>query len=280
MLRNSLIAGFTISAFILGGCSSQKTEQEQYEEATSGLTYKTYKLASGAMVNTSVEFYNKQQPDSAHLQAEYAHLLLGYFWSVSGKPSMAFAEADITEEDKDNEVKFLAQSLRSVTMYQQGWHTLAKAESVKAQENLSQQPNTDVRYEAAIFYLIMGSLHVQEKDFTQAKFFWAGFATETGIHWPYQLCDAAADLQAGNVQQGLQKIKVMSQDPAVPQVLREELAKKIEEIEKHAGTSVDSSLFWPKLIAGLLWEELQKSTDGSMQELTRLVNNAKEALPV
>lgn len=269
-----------LSAFLfLGSCGSPKTEREQYEEASSGVMYATYKGASKVLITTTVESYNLRTPDSLHLEPMYAHLLLGYFWSISHKPSLAFAEAEITEENNETDLKYLAQSLRSITMYQEGWHDLAKEESINAKVHLAKKPGTSVSYEASVFYLIMGSVYVKEKDFAQAKFFWAGFGNESGIQWPYLLCDAAADIQGGNVQLGLKKIKVIAQDPAVPLPLREALTIQLEKIEKQAGASVDSSLFWPTLIAKLLWEELKTSTDGALHTLAHLVDSAREKLP-
>src|SRR5687768_7773670 len=144
--------------FILFTGCSKKTQREQYEEATSGLKYNAYKNASKVAILGSMEIYNHQQPDSLVIHPPYAHLLLGYFWSVSGKQSFAFAEADIVEEkgkeSKDPHVKYLAQSLRSVTMYQAGWHNLAKEESAKAKQNVSADQGSRGKYEAAVVYLL------------------------------------------------------------------------------------------------------------------------------
>ena len=260
-------------------CGGEKSEREQYEDATSGLRYNTYKTASAVALKTSVEGYNLTQPDSNKIHEPYLHLLLGYGWTISGKSTLAFAEADIVEEESDPQIVYLAQSLRSISMYQEGWHGIAKEESIKAKEKASRTPGTTVTYEAAVFYLLMGTVYVKEKDFEQAKFFWAGFATETDIHWPYQLCDAAADLHGGRVQQGLQKVKIISQDPAVPQPLREALALEIAKIEKHVGTDIDSSMFWPKLISGLIWEELKDSSDSSLRKIAAMANDLKQSLP-
>src|SRR5688572_33493375 len=87
----------TVLLILFAGCSP-KTQREQYEEATSGVKYKTYKTASKLAIVGSMEIYNHKQPDSLQIRTPYAHLLLGYFWSVSGKRSFAFAEADIVEE--------------------------------------------------------------------------------------------------------------------------------------------------------------------------------------
>src|SRR5688572_21392113 len=196
--------------FILSTGCSKKTQQEQYEEATSGLKYKAYKNASKVAILGSTEIYNRNQPDSLVIHPPYAHMLLGYFWSVSGKNSFAFAEADIVEdigsEHKDSHTKYLAQTLRSITMYQSGWPELGYGEAVRA-NNVSPDQASKGKYEAAVIYLLVGSVYVKEKNFEKAKFFWGGFAKETGIQWPYQICDAIVDFQAGKIQQGLQKAK-------------------------------------------------------------------------
>jgi hypothetical protein len=268
--------------FVLFAGCSPKTQREQYEEATSGVKYKTYKTASKLAIAGSTEVYNHQQPDSLHIHPPYAHLLLGYFWSVSGKSSFAFAEADIVEakgiESKDTHVKYLGQSLRSISMYQAGWHKLAKEESEKARQNISTDQGSKNKHEAAVIYLLMGTVYVKEKDFEKAKFFWGGFATETGIHWPYQICDATADFQAKNVQQGLQKVKIISQDSTVPKPIRDQLALEIAKVEKHAGASVNSSLFWPSIIGKIIWQELKKSSQQSLNKLANSIEDVGEKL--
>ncbi len=77
---------------------SGQVQRKQYEKATSGVKYNAYKTASKFAMAGSMEVYNDQQQDSLQIQTPYAHLLLGYFWSASGKSTFAFAEADIVEE--------------------------------------------------------------------------------------------------------------------------------------------------------------------------------------
>jgi hypothetical protein len=260
---------------LLAGCSSNtlRKQRKKYGKATSGVKYKTYKTASKVAMTRSTKVYNDQQPDSLKIHTPYAHLLLGYFWSVSGKSSFAFAEADIVEE-KSNEsnnphVKYLAQSLRSITMDQAGWHKLAIEESTKARQNLPPDQVSKGKYEVVVIYLLMGTLYTKEKDFVKARFFWGGFATKTGIHWPYEICDASAEFQAGNMQQGLQKVKIISQDPAVPKPIRDELAVQLEKIEANAGSSVDSSFFWPSIIGKIIWQEFRNSSNQSLSKIAK-----------
>jgi hypothetical protein len=269
-----------LSLFILfAGCSPKtlRKQRKQYEKATSGVKYKSYKTASKFAIAGPLEAYNDKQPDSLQIHTPYAHLLLGYFWTVSGKSSFAFAEADIVEEKNnagnDSHVKYLGQSLRSITMDQAGWNKLATEEATKARQNVPTDQVFGGKYEAAVIYLLMGTFHITEKDFVKARPFWGGFTTETGIPWPYQICDAAAEFQVGNVQQGLVKVKIISQDPAVPKPIRDELAVQLEKIETHAGSSVNSSLFWPSIIGKIIWQEFRNSSNQSLNKFARSIED-------
>ncbi|HEY9046862.1 MAG TPA: hypothetical protein VIN08_13255 [Ohtaekwangia sp.] len=264
--------------FLAIACSSKKTQRELYEETTASFTYKTYKATSAATVGPAIKIYNAELPDSiTPLKSEYAHLLLGYLWTVSKKPSMAFAEADLAQESTDDDVRYMAQSLRAITMYEQGWDTLARTESQQAKDHLH-KPHSTIQYEATTFYILLGIAKIYDKDLEGSKFYWAGFANETGIHWPYLLTDAVADIQAKRIQQGLQKFKVLSQDPAVPEALRTVLVEKIALIEQKGG-DVDSPLFWPRLISTVVLEELKKSSDSQLSRFVNMLEGLRKKLP-
>ncbi|WP_333820252.1 hypothetical protein [Ohtaekwangia sp.] len=266
-----------ILLFIGIACSSKKTQRELYNETTSGFTYETYKTTSSATVGPAIKIYNAELPDTiTPLKPEYAHLLLGYLWTVSKKPAMAFAEADLAQESADQDVQYMSQSLRAITMYEQGWDTLARQESQRAKQ--LHKPNSDVQYEATTFYMLLALAKIYDKDFEASKFYWAGFANETGIHWPYQLTDAIADVQAKRMQLALQKFKVLSQDPAVPEALRTVLAGKIALIEEKGG-NVESPLFWPRLISTIVLEELKKTSGNQLSRFVNMLEGLKEKLP-
>jgi hypothetical protein len=269
-----------VLAFLLAvcwsACSDEKTQREKYEDATSGIRFSTYKTTSGAAVGPAVSLYNSQKTDSLPpLDPAYAHLLLGYGWTVSGKASLAFAEADLAQDQGDSTARYLATSLRAIAMYEQGWDSLAHEESTRLQ--LMRKPGTDAEYEAAIFYMLMGLVKAYEKDFAQSKFFWAGFANETQIHWPYKLTDAIDDLQHNRLQEGLIKLKALSQDPAVPPALQQALAEQITLIEAKAG-DVNSRLFWPKLISAVVLEQLKKSSNTQVAAVVQMVEGVREKI--
>lgn len=267
-------------AFLLAvcwsACSDEKTQREQYEDATSGVRFSAYKTASRASVGPAVRLYNGQKTDSLPpIDPVYTHLLLGYGWTVSGKATLAFAEADLAQEEGDSTAQYLATSLRAIAMYEQGWDSLAHEES--AHQQLMRTPGTDASYEAAVFYMLMGLVKAYEKDFAQSKFFWAGFANETQIHWPYQLTDAIDDLQHDRLQTALIKLKALSQDPAVPEALRQPLVEQITLIEAKAG-DVNSRLFWPKLISAVVLEQLKKSSNAQLASVAQMADGLREKL--
>ncbi|GAA4038268.1 hypothetical protein GCM10022409_24630 [Hymenobacter glaciei] len=262
----------------LAGCSKNKTERQLYEDETSGFIYTTYKTSSLVTVGAMVKVYNVQRPDSIPaIRPEYAHALLGYMWAVAGKPVMAFAEASILEGNPDEEMQFLASSLRSITMYQHGWNALAKQEADRGNGLLKRSSSSNIKTEATVFYLLVAIAKMQEGKFDEAKLYWAGFATQTGIDWPYALTDAAADLRGGQPQRGLQKLKVISQDPAVPEPLRVELAARLTTLEAHTG-NVNSPLFWPNLISAAVLAELKRTNNEGIGKLVKMVEDVKKKL--
>jgi hypothetical protein len=260
-------------ALNFSACSDEKTQREQYEDATSGITFRAYKTTSSTAVGPAVTLYNSQKTDSLPpIDPTYAHLLVGYGWTVSGKPAMAFAEADLAQEEGDTTAQYLARSLRSIAMYEQGWDSLAHEEAEQSKKLL--KPDADAQYEVATFYVLMGLAQAYDKDFAQSKFYFAGFANETGIHWPYKLTDAIDDFQHNRLQEGLVKLKALSQDPAVPPALQRALAEQITVIETQAG-DVNSSLFWPRLISAVVLEQLKKSSNSQIGQVVQMVESLR-----
>ena len=259
--------------FLFSSCSKPKTEKEQYEDMTSSLKYKSYKATSETTLPPSVKIYKANAKNQYQAPDEnFLRLLLGYNWAVTGQSEFAFAESDIvTETAKNPEEKFLAGSLRAIVMYENGWDTLAKEESDMSVKNVSAQSASQIKTQIIVFHLILGTAYIKRKDYEHARFHFAGFGKETGINWPYQICDAANDIDKGNVQQGLIKIKKMSEDPAVPVEIREILKNGIAEIEKQHG-DVNSSLFWPKAISSIIFKQLNEGTNKEIQDMMKFAD--------
>lgn len=279
-LNISALALLLMTVFLVACGSEKPSEREQYEELRSTFKYKTYKVLSQGSVTLISEGYNKTI-DSAGWKVEdsYFRLMLGYYWAISGHPAFAFAEADVlTEKSSSENLTYLASMLNSCTMYQQGWTTLAKEESDKGIALASSNGDKKMlEMETMIFHLLVGTVCVQQENYDAAKFHFAGFAQLTGVDFPYKLIDIMIDVKKGDIKTGMQKAKILADDPTVPEGIRVELKGIVVEVEKKGG-SVDSSMFWPKLISSFIVDELKKSSRQGVSGLMGLLDSATSKL--
>jgi hypothetical protein len=273
----SFLFPFCFLLLLLSGCGGGKpSEKEQYEDLRSSFKYKSYKTLSKGTITFIADNYNKTVDSSQwKVKEPYIRLMLGYYWAISDQPAFAFAEADvISENSQDQNLGCLASMLNSCTMYQQGWTGLAKEESGKGMALASTSGDKDMlETETMIFHLLMGTVCVQQKNMDAAKFHFAGFAAISGVDLPYKLADVMADIQKGNLQQGLQKARLLASDPAVPEIFRTELGGIIAEVEKKGG-DVNSSMFWPKTFGSLIMDELKSSSKKGASGLMKIVDKA------
>lgn len=277
MHKIHLTAAALISAMLFAGCGGKDlSEKEQYDEMHTSFKYETYKTVSQSSLSFIVETYNNtKDSDSLKVKDTYMRLLLGYYWSISDSPEFAFAEADIlTEESDSKETTYLASMLNSCTMYQQGWTNLAKEESDKGISLVSKGGDRKkVETETMISHLLIGTVCVQQQNYDAAKFHFAGFGQLTGIEFPYKIVDIMSEVKKGNIQSGLQKAKVLSNDPSIPAVIRTELKKAMDEVEQKGG-DVNSAIFWPKLISSLILDEMNKSSRKTVNSVMGLLDSA------
>jgi hypothetical protein len=263
------------SILFLISCSTP-TERELYEKQIDNFSYKTYKTISGTAIGPVMLIYNNAANDSEHLNTDFARLLLGYTWSIAQKKDFAFAEANIViDNSKDENAIALAHILLSIGMYENGWKQIAKEESdlgmKKIGKNIGQN---QVSAQLLIIHLLAGSVSIYDKNFDMARFHFAGIGQLTGVNWPYILVDAYGDIESGDYQKGLVKLKNAGQDPSVPEEIRKALADLIKEVEKTTG-KVDSPLFIPRLIGKCLIHELQNSTSKGIKSLFGLTEDLK-----
>jgi hypothetical protein len=73
-----------------------------------------------------------------------------------------------------------------------------------------------------------------------------------------------SDIEKGDTQKGLIKIKEASKDPSVPIEIRTAMAEMITDIEKKTG-KIDGPLFWPRLIGLALFDQLKNSDDPAIK---------------
>jgi hypothetical protein len=256
----------------------KKSELKQYESVLSSFKYKLYKGVSETVIPPLLFTYNldNSNKDSLVVSEEIIRLLLGYYWAVSGNTTFAFAEGNITKDfSKDANYISLSHMLIAVGMYEKGWKNIAKGESNKGIDILNKTPNGKyTKFELTGFHFIIGTLCIYEKNFDAARFHFAGFASLTGFDWTYTLVDAMGDINQGNTQTGLQKVKKLSEDPSVPEEIRTTLKKTIAVVEKTTG-NVDSALFWPSLVSKVIYKKLKDVSKNGLGTFFDLIDRIK-----
>lgn len=257
----------------------KKSEQKQYESVLSSFKYKTYKGVSKTVIPPLILAQNFNKKDSIIVSEEIVRLLLGYYWAISGNTTFAFAEGNITKDfSKDVNYIALSHMLIAVGMYEKGWKNIAHEESNKGVDILNKTPDGKyTKIELTGFHFILGSLSIYEKNFDAARFHFAGFASLTGFNWTYTLVDAMGEVDKGNYQTGLQKIKKLSDDPSVPEEIRTTLKATITEVEKTTG-NVDSALFWPRAVSEIIYRQLKDVSKNGIGAFFELIETVKKKI--
>lgn len=274
-MKRLLTLWIPFSILFIASCSSP-TERELYEKQIDNFSYKTYKTLSGTTIGPAILIYNSTVNDSGRINTDYARILLGYSWSIAQKSDFSFAEANLViDNSKDENAVALAHILLSIGMYENGWKQVAKEESdlgmKKFGKNMAQG---QAQTELLIIHLLAGSVSVYDRNFDMARFHFAGIGQLTGINWPYLMIDAIGDIDSGDYQKGLVKLKNASQDQSVPAEIRTALADLIKEVEKTTG-NVESPLMIPKLVGKYLIDELKNSTSKEIKSLFGLSDDLK-----
>lgn len=201
------------------------------------------------------------------------------------KPSFALAEANMLEEKykEDTSIVKAIPLVRSIALYESGWPGLAKVESDKGMKYMGLNPKDTVdREKVMLFHLLMASVCIKEKQYDAAEFHIKGLSLVANIPWLATLASGMNDVKKNNIKAGLQKIKIVSQDEAVPENLRTELKSVIAEVEAKGG-DIDAGLFWPKMMGSLIMDQLSKSTDSYLSPLVntvqRVATTIKDKIP-
>ncbi|MBI5540904.1 MAG: hypothetical protein HY951_12645 [Bacteroidia bacterium] len=272
--------GITALILLFVSCGSP-TERELYEDEIDGFSYKTYKTLSGSVIGPAIIVYNTTASDSEKISSDYMRLLLGYSWSIAQKSNFSFAESNIViENSKDENAVALAHILLSIGMYEKGWKQIAKEESTIGMKQFGKDGDQNQAYtQMLVIHLLAGVVSIYDRNFDMARFHFAGIGQLTGVNWPYILVDAIGDIDSGDYQKGLVKLKKASQDPSVPEEIRSALADLIKEVEKTTG-NVESPLFVPKLIGKYLFNELKNSTSKGIKSLFALPEELKNKVSI
>lgn len=275
-----------LSLFACGG----GTEEEQYESLKTSLTYKAYKSAAQAGMKPLVNQVNKQLKNEDvqnttnkkldyDLKEEDGHLALGLLWAVAQKPVFAIAESNIALEHIGNEFgEYRALTILALGMYQKGWHNLGRTTSEKAKSVLGNKEMADqMYYEMLSSHLAFAMLNLQEGNEKGIHNSFVALADQTNTPWLPELGDAFASLRVGKIQDGLAKMKTLSEDARLNPKQQESLQQFIANIEKEFG-DVDGELFNIKVLGKGLLEMIMKVDDSKFQALMTELESYKGKL--
>lgn len=264
-----LMACIAVSA-LLSCKGKKKTEEEQLAGMRSSLKYKTYKASS----QYGLKAMQIAGQDSCQDCERVFHSMLAVHWSlIANKPTLAIAETDILDEKygdaPKDEFSGIPKLTRSIAMYESGWPGLAKKESEDGlklyglDSNALQQLGRDKEALVRLVYMaVLLKLNRPEESRVHA------LALSRLFDAPYivPMMDAAGDAKAGRIQEAVQQVKALSKDTSVPLSVRSEMSKLVVDMEKKGGDA-HSPFFMPRLVAALLWEEIRKGNDKTIQKL-------------
>lgn len=254
----------------LAGCT-EKTEQQQLDALREGLGYRSYRQFSERGVPLAYEGYVRSAQMSGEtpppLTADdlcAVHTLLSYTALSANKLLPAVVEADLLERDCGREGAMIANALRSVAFHRKQWPGLALEASNAAWRDA---PDPD-RASALIvaLHLLMGYAAVTDQHWDQAQVHIDALGVMLQAPWLGELGQAGLELQQQRYLDGLRRLKRVSENPAVPPVIREELQGIIERIEAETG-NLDSRLLLAKVLGKALWQAAREHGSPGLQRL-------------
>ncbi len=268
-----------ICTVFFSSCAKKKTEEELYKDLTSSFPYKTYKTVSSTLLPVLAKQYN-DNAGAAKVTTEEARVFLAYFWASSNKSIPAFAESNmiIDNEGSSQILKYLAHMVRAMACVNMKMPVMAKKE-LETAKALFDDPEGGYSepHKQALFHLIIAIACVYNDEYEVARFHMLFVSQLTGILWPYQLIDGAFDVKEGRVQEGLIKIKELSENPEVPEEARALIKEHIAEIEKTSGP-VESRLFWVRAIGSVVFKDLKNATSEEVKKLHAFVDDLTRRL--
>lgn len=258
---------------IAAGCG-KKTEQQQLDALRHGVSYRGYHALSERGLVPALDSYRrsmelageKAPPPFTPADICIARMMLAYTALSANRQLPALAESDILQAQcPDNASQQAAGALRAVAFQRYEWPGLAQQENDKA---WAQTLATDEGISMAItLQVVMIYAAIQDQRWDRALVHLDSLAITFKQPWLSQIGRVGLAFQERRYQEGLQQLKQISQDPATPAFIRDEISPYIVTIEANAG-DLDSRLFMPKLVSRLLWRVLQEQGGPALANAT------------
>jgi hypothetical protein len=272
---------------LIAGClfftaCSKKSETEQLADMRDSFTYSKYALLSENGLALGLKAYqqgvkisgSEQMPEITPNEICIARTLLAYGALVADKNKIALAESDlIDKENCDVFMRGAAGSLRGIIFHREKWPGLAAEETKKSQSLLatvSDKESADTQLMA--LHLALGSNAVMQKDYERAQVHADALALVMETPWLGKLAQATIHFKEGKVTDGVRDVKRLSEDPSVPENIRAELTKGIQEIESKTG-SVDAPAFMGRVLIRGVWDIATEKSSGALAQVSGFVKS-------
>lgn len=287
MKKFSLVLPALMAGCVFLTACSKKSETEQLADMRDSFTYSKYSLVSENGLKLWLKAYqqgvklsgSEQMPEITQNDVCLARTLLAYGALIANKNKIALAESDLVDKENcDTFMRGAAGSLRGVIFHREKWPTLAATETRQSQQLLAgvsgqQGANTQLM----ILHMALGSNAVMQKDYDQAQIHVEALSLILESPWIAKLSQAGIHLKEGDVADGVRDIKRLSEDQSVPENIRVQLAKAIQEIEAKTG-DVDAPAFVMRVLIRGVWDMVMEKSSGSLAAVSGFVKTQVDDL--
>ncbi len=273
---------FLISIVVmqLAACStSPKSEADMYHDIRKGTVYKAYQKISIAALKPVVKEYdrklaneNKQESAAAHV-----HLTMSLLWAVMIYPELSLAEAEYAlEQSSDPHNRYIALTLQSLALHEEGLHFLARDKSVEAQR-LRDANNFSNRYTnlLVLIHVAGSSLAIYEGNITYALSELTYIGAATKKDWIVDLATASQESYNGAQGKAIAKLEKIKSDPDLSDTERDGIAKLID-ITRAGGKDVGTNV--AKAAVALVVSNTIKSSSVAKQSVDLLPEKYRNKL--
>jgi hypothetical protein len=214
------------------------------------------------------------EPLFGHEDLCIARILLAYGEMTADKPDFALAETDLIEESTQCNVseKQIATSLRAVIFHRNEWPGLAQLETEKVKAMMGKAPSGDMSFQGMLVANVaFAGLAIRNDNWEAAGIHIESISLMLDEPWIASLSKIGIAFKEKRIEDGLQEMKRLSQDPSVPTEVQTVMQGFIADIEKQHG-DVDSPLFMEKLITKVVWETAKSKGSEQWKALTTLLD--------
>lgn len=215
--------GFVL--FMLTSCSTEriiKRENKKFSKLSSGLKYNSYKSLSKITISNSVQAYNLKKADSLQIDEHDLRLLLGFLYTTNKNYRFAVTECNLVlEKSQDSLEIFIAHTILSTLMLENGWNTISIQEEAKAEKfRIKTDTITKLSTKLYVLELILAKKNLDKNDYEEAIKNLNRISVISGIYWPAQFCNILLEAKNNNSIAAQQQYEIFMADTLVPEKVK------------------------------------------------------------